>query len=213
MIPDISPDAERTLDELYDLLSEDHLAREIDAPVDEVVARFSPLEKPPFGQLTLNRLLVRLVRNIHIDGLRLRRFLSDPEAWAEAVSFLDRHCDSGPECSYDMVLLQAMHGEHGVVENIVSCIAQALKERERVAYVNWVYTSRIETLSWELKCELATAFMVRNSDSVPDDLRRCASSQLVDSLRGLIDLHLATQVQLTWPFRHVLASRLQKPPL
>lgn len=183
--------AQNVLDQLCAALGEHVLQRDIDGPVDEATERFMRIEMPIDGTVRFHRLLSLLVRWICTRGLRMPRRVSPPIALAEGIMLLDQGYVSGDSCGYDAALPDTL--ETADASPVISCIAEAVKTRERGAYTQWVIASFVDPLDWASKCALVEAYMRLDAEFIPEHLRSLRSARLAPHLSSLIEGHVAAE--------------------
>ena len=189
--------AERIIAQLATLLDDERIRREIDEPVDRVLETFSLDSEAPPSQEFFNRTIGRFVREIYLDGLRLRRELSHLESVAEAIFILKDYQGQGT-AGYDVAVYVALHEHHDGIQHILKWIADMVKKTERHVYIQWVLGTSWNASDWTTKYQV-TGFLVDSlAPFLPKTLLAKPIAQLAKDWEDVLTLYLSSETLLEY---------------
>jgi len=188
--------SQRVLEELFARLSEERLQQEIDGPINKAWQEFSLPQAAPADANALHDVLVRFVQHMNASAPRLPRRTSAAAALGEAISLLEQHYGQRGSQGYHGALLDAMVAGVTGVEDLLECLAGAMKLMARQAYRQWVYVDAIDPLDWQLKCEVAASYVAWATDCLPPGLLDCKPERLADLIPDLIDAYMEADAYL-----------------
>jgi len=188
---DHSPD--QVLDNIMELLDADRMAIEIDEPLNEAAQSFQEEVPAPITHSAFNQAVSAFVRHVYSCGLRLPRNLSGEEALSEAIHILNKCYEGVNTWGYDGALRDATCANLEGLELVLFRLAESLRELERAKYVEWVFASNLYALEWEIHHQVVSAFLKRNREFLPTELRGIDPARLVDHLPDLVGNHVSTE--------------------
>jgi len=174
--------ADKAIDAIMMLLDENRVAGEIDEPIDQAARAFRFEAKEGCSHCDFNRIIGRFVSHLYKTGLRLPRHLSTEEAFAEAVFLLKKNYPGAHEDGYDVALMDASDTKLEGIEQILSGLAESIKEAEREKYMEWVFLDNVDQLDWNAKLRMAAVHQKRNTQFFPPDLLALNPSRLAHQL-------------------------------
>jgi len=187
------------LSKIHDLLSEDHLGKVVDRPIDLAVAAFDLAEKTrtPVTNEAFLELTGDFARHVSAHGLAVPRELNRDQARAEAVSILMEHYDGQSGRGCEAAFLDATLAGPTGTESVLSLIASAIKWRERCRYVRWVFSSSVDPFDWQLKVAMVRVLKKRLFNHLPSYLANCEPERLADLYDTLILIETETADELS----------------
>ena len=189
---DPKSEAERIIDEVFDLVREEHLIRFIDEPIEEAAASFDLHGSVPVTFEVFNTGTGRFVSHVYKHGLTVRKILSTSQAYAEALQILERGYQSAQGQGYDIALLDALNREHDGLRFVLGQMAQLITAMARAKHIRWVFASFIESAEWASRTLMAEVLLERWGLFLPPSIMNCAPVQLADHLPELINLLIST---------------------
>jgi len=193
---------EKVLDTIMDLLNEERISSEVDEPIDYATQGFRLEVTTPISHAGFNRLVAAFVQNIYRQALRLQRYLSEQEAFTEAVFLLESYYEGGYTKGYDGALLDATGSNLEGLELVLSRLAESIKVAERVKYVEWVFADNVYHLDWKTRYRIIAVHLKRNEEFLSADLHDSDPARFVNHLHDLIMNHLSTDSLI----RHIFSG-------
>jgi hypothetical protein len=135
------------------------------------------------------------VRHVYEHGLPGRRRLSESQAHDEAVALVQQAYQA-PDCDGYDAGVDAANPCHAGLPAVLVTLAEALKVRERQAYVRWVAVRYIGAAGWDTRCAMAAVLLERLVDYLPPELLGCRPEQLADRVVKLLESDVTTDRQL-----------------
>jgi len=189
---DFRSEAERIIDEVFDLVSEEHLIRSIDEPIEEAAASFDFHGYVPVTPEIFTTGTGDFVDHVYRHGLSIPRVMSTSQAQAEALQILERGYQSAQGRGYDIALLDALNPDHDGLEFVLGQMAQLIITMARTRHVRWVFSSFIESAEWASRTLMAEILLERWGLFLSPSIVNCAPDQLADHLPELINLLIST---------------------
>jgi hypothetical protein len=193
--------AREIVDGMVELLDEEWLQREIDAPIDLVLAAFSFDEHLPFSHQFFHRTIGDFVRRLYQRGLRLKQNLTSKQARVEALHIL-RDYEGLDARGYEAAFYDAAHEEPEGIQKILQQMAELVKAREREKHLRWAFHADLDPCDWQTKCQVVAFLVTLLSPWLPALVRNCPTAQLVNRLPDLLLLYIAEESQ----FKHFAAK-------
>jgi hypothetical protein len=187
-----SGEAERTIDEVFDLLSEEHLIRSIDEPIEGAAASFDFHVSVPVTPEIFATCTGDFVDHVYRHGLSVPRIMSTIQAHAEALQILERGYQSAQGGGYNIALLDALNPEHNGLEVVLGQMTQLITAMARTRHVRWVFASSIESADWASRILMTEVLLKRWGLFLSESIMNCAPAQLADYLPELINLLIST---------------------
>ena len=176
------------------LLDEEYMARLFDDPIDRAFETFECPEDLEYSPAVFLKTVADFVQHMHEHGLAGRRRLSQSQASDEAVALLQQAYEIPGDDGYAAAVDAAAPHRAGVLA-VLATLAEALKSRERQAYLRWVAVRYIDAAGWDRKCAMAAVLLERPADRLPSDLLGCAPEQLARRVFKLLEADVATERQ------------------
>ena len=184
---------EKVLDIILDLLNNERITKEVDAPIDQAVEDFRLDITPPLSHESFNQVVAQFIQHLYLHGLRIHRELSDEKALTEAISILQMRYQGVHTTGYDGALLDAISGNLEGLELVMFRLAESIKEVEREKYAKWVFVSNVDQLDWRARHKIALAYLKQYEDILSPQLRDMDPARLADNINDLIINHLSTE--------------------
>jgi hypothetical protein len=182
-----SPDAVRAiLRELQEYLSEEHLRTLIDAPIDAVCARFAGAPCACGSRDAFHELLACFMQALHVEALQPARRVTTETALAEALALLEMAVPTAPPDRYDTAWASVQEaGEQGAA-GILHLLADALRSRQRHAYIQWRVVSLLDPTDKALRRALVEALRGDMATGQFDDLLQTPTTALAPHVLRLV---------------------------
>ena len=178
------------------LLDEAFMARQFDEPIARAAGAFECAEPVRYSYAVFLQTVADCVRHLYEHGLAGHRRLSDSQARDEAVALLEQAYQGSDADGYEAATVDAADPSQAGIQAVVATLAEALKERERRAYVRWVMALHIDAADWNTRCAMAAVLLERLAECLPPDVRGCSPEQLADHVSRLLLADVATSRQL-----------------
>ena len=176
------------MDMVLDLVRPERLQRLIDDPIEKAAAKYDFDRDRPVDHQYFLKVVTGLVSHLHRSGLPIRTELSEEQARTEAVSLLEHHYQAID--GYDSAYLDASGPEPDGLAQVIARMTSFFIERSRQAYLNWVWTTRVEAEGWPVRLAMAEIIIKRWGAHLPPRLADRPPAQLVNYLPGLLKLWL-----------------------
>jgi len=172
------------LDQLVELMDEDLIYQRIIRPLDNAFVYFS---LPYINHVThevFNSILSDFFQHINQYGPNTRK-LSKDEALQEGMWFLERYYQSTKASGYDAAYLDAIQIS---VDYVLEQIIEFMKSVEKGKYLNWIFTTIVDPMEWDLKRKIAEEIVERFSHLFAPDVRIWSIGQLVNNLEMVVKM-------------------------
>ena len=146
------------------LLSEDHLCRTIDVPLERAAREYESNAAIAHGYNTSAELIQQLavyVQHLYAHGCRTPYKLDSTRAEMQVVFLLERDYQSLSGRGYDAALLDGMQQGSEGPALLRGFLLDALKQEQRRKYLNWVLTCGVSHLDWWDKVSLTRLLLER----------------------------------------------------
>jgi hypothetical protein len=184
---------EKVLANLTDLLADDQLAKSVEEPIDLAAQVFRLNIVVPITHSEFNRVISAFVRHIYQSGIPLPRHLSDRQALSEAVFLLEKYYQNEGVKGYDGAMLDAVGGDMGCIEMVLSRLVESMKLAEREKYVQWAFVENYSMLDWNEQERIVSAFMKQNETLLPTELLELDPARLVDDFHEIFIQYMSTE--------------------
>jgi len=185
-------DAQECIDEVIELIGDEHLYYLIDEPIQKAATEFKFNPKTPIDHQFFIRTTSDFVSHIYRHGLRVRQTMTTEQAQSEALLILEHSYQGTYSKGYDAAYLDASNPEVGGLEFMLSQTFEIIISKERSKYISWVLASRISSKDWHIKCLIAEILLDRWKSYLPPNVLACSPAQLADNLPDLINLFIFT---------------------
>lgn len=194
MCPENPDNAKVIIDQVLELLDEEHLKHQIDDPIDTAAGQLQFNQTIPFSHRLFHQAISKLVGHIYEQTQQIRLQLRQP--LGVAISLLERYYQNGTARGYEAALLDAANSKGGGLDTVTNRIVEIIKTREREKYINWVFACRLSPIDWHIRCKIATILLDRYRDFLSPELRQCRPEQVADEIPALIINHISTEKSL-----------------
>ena len=163
------PTPEAILDRLSALLGEDRLRREIDEPIDRIVAKQLDARRVRADNpRQLHSFFGAFVKRLYLEGPCFTRHLSDTQAKAEAVRLLDQAYRGAHSRGYAAAVVDFMDKEWSGPAIVLGRLAEGVKALERQKRLRWAIATVFDRQSGVMKRRLAEVLVERAKPFLPD---------------------------------------------
>ena len=177
---------EKSLKRIFNLLKEERIAREVDDLLDTAVQEFQMKATGLITYTEFKRIIASFVRHIYKKGLRQPSYISDQEAFTEAVHFLEKGCLDGKATEFDAALLDVIGKNAEGFKLVFYRLAESIKKTERGKYTRWVFVTNFLSLDWEKREQIITSYLELASVYIRQAARVCVPE--------LLDLDFASKL-------------------
>lgn len=184
--------AQTVLDALFDLLSPERITKEVEEPLDRAVNTFQ-IERAPSTHSAFNRLISAFVRHLFRYGLHLPRNLSNRQALAEAIFFLDTGYQNENAGGYECAMLDAFDTNSTGIGLVISQLAESIKAVEREKYINWAFANNFYHLDWNARERIVAVYLKKYEIILPAELIGLDPARLVNHIPSMITDHISTE--------------------
>jgi len=184
--------AEAVLDILFDLLSPEQISIKIEEPIDKAVTTFQ-MKRDPSTHSAFNRFISAFVRHLFRYGLRLPRKLSNRQALAEAIIFLDTGYQNENTGGYECAMLDAFDTNSTGIGLVISQLAESIKAVEREKYINWAFATYFSHLDWNAQERIVAVYLKKYEKILPAELLGLDPARLVNHIPSMITDHISTE--------------------
>ena len=150
---------EKSLKRLLNQLKEERIASEVDYLLDTAVQGFQMKVTIPITYFEFKRIIASFVRHIYKKGLRQPSYISDQEAFTEAVHFLEKGSSNEKATEFDDALLDVVGKNAESFELVLDRLAESIKDTERGKYTRWVLVTNYLSLDWEKRKQIITSYL------------------------------------------------------
>lgn len=185
--------AEGVLDTLFDLLSPERIAEEVDVPIDRAENAFQMARGAPSTYSDFNRLISAFVRHLFRCGLRLPRNLSNRQALAEAINLLDTGYQNENARGYECAMLDAFDSNSTGIGLVISQLTESIKAVEREKYTDWVFANIFSHLDWNSRKGIVAVYLKKYAKILPAELLDLDPARLINHLPNMISDHISTE--------------------
>ena len=177
---------EKSLKRILNLLKEERIAREVDDLLDTAVQEFQMKATGLITYTEFKRIIASFVRHIYKKGLRQPSYISDQEAFTEAVHFLEKGSSNEKATEFDDALLDVVGKNAESFELVLDRLAESIKDTERGKYTRWVLVTNYLSLDWEKREQIITSYLELASVYIRQAARVCVPE--------LLDLDFASKL-------------------
>jgi len=189
---------------VMELVSEEHMQKAIDAPLQAAAATFDVRGKctSSVSHLGFADAAADFVSLLYQNGLSCPIYLDREQARAEAVFILDHTYRGEYADGFEGALMDVRSKGDAGLEAVLSHIFGVISSTLRDRHIKAVMTTRVQFLPWEKRQSLA-AFLLEHCNWDNPHLRQCAPWQLADLCPEMV-MNYSKSFQ-TW--KDFLASR------
>ena len=180
---------------LADLLNEDRLRDEIDAPIDDAARRYLRRQGPVHSAAELHAKAAEFVHHIYAEALSPRRQLSASQAHDEALHILEGYRGTHAD-GYDGALADALDPTQPGLDVVLVRLAEFIKEVHRDRHVRWVKARHVDPSGHRMKCAMFEHLRVRCGMFLPPHYRQGPPARYSDDVAGIVQAALAAGVRL-----------------
>ena len=188
-------EADRIISQVYAMLDEAYLRREIDEPVDQALDEFQTDSGSAFSHEDLHTAIAGFVRALAERPTLGMGNSHQHRARDEAVALLEMVYQGTHGDGYDAARFDATDPTQPGLPLVLARIAEGLKARHRRQYTRWVAARYVESACWATRCAMAAVLMDRCREWLPPEVVECTPPQLADHVFRLLLVHLDTDEQ------------------
>ncbi len=183
-IPPISQLIERLREETDNIKLAAAIDDSIDAAVEAVIA--SADEGNEFTIKRFHATVTNLAQRIGEQAMPAHRRLTDEQAFACALQWLEKHYISRETRGYAAALLDAMEEPWDGIHLVCRELAEAMKQEIRWQVVSGALTRLLAPLEWRHRVDLVRDCLTEFRSILPAGLTALPPEQLVDELPQII---------------------------
>jgi hypothetical protein len=180
------------IEQIFKLTDEEYLYQFIDQRIEEAAVEFEFDRNAPRTHQAFIGIIGDFVHHIYEDGLCIPQTLSVTQARTEAMVILEEYYIGPHARGYYAAFLDTSNSKLDGHKFILSQIAEIIKALARERHLKWVYFSRITSLDWLTRCQIAEMLLTQWRPFLPLNIRQCPPDQLADHLPVLINLLRST---------------------
>jgi len=184
---------QKVLDRLSNLLSDEHIAKIIDEPMDLAAHTFQVTIALPINSLKFKHIISAFVRHLYQIALPLPRYLSGQEALTEAVYLLESYYQNEGARGYDGALFDAVSTNIEGFELLLSRLTESIRSAERAKYVKRAFADNFFNLDWKQQHRIVSLYLRQNEAVLPAELCDLAPARLVDCFHELFISHILAE--------------------
>jgi hypothetical protein len=171
------------LNEIFLLLDDQTIYEKIDAPIDEILKKYSYSVSDELTQKDFISILGRFIRTLKNQGILIS---TDANEFSDVFQFLEKHYSGEDSFGYERALNDAIkYGNYGV-DIILNTTTDSLKAEQRKSYLTWVHDTKIDYLEWNEKVTLIEEFLNQFKTLFSPTVVNMQKEQLVLFLKELI---------------------------
>lgn len=168
------------LDEILHLLSEDVLYEKIDAPIDEILRKYSYSISEDKTQKEFISIISEFLQELKKQGVLVSM---DSNEFSEVFWYLEKYYRDEDSDGYERALND--YGEYGI-EMILEETCEVLKMDQRSRYLSWVHDTKINYLEWDEKLKLMEEFVDQFKTFFNPTVSNLPNEQLIPFLKELL---------------------------
>jgi len=180
------------LDEILYLLSDDVIFEKIDAPIDEILRKYSYSISDEITKKEFILIISGFLEQLKEQGVLVS---INSNEFSEVFWFLEKYYNVESDNGYVIALYDALkYGSTGI-EMILEETSNSLKREHENNYLKWIYDTKIIYLSWESKIKLIEELTNKYGDDLSPEVRNLPNEQLAPFIPELlVKVTNATQV-------------------
>ena len=186
------------LNEILHLLSEDVIYEKIDAPIDEILSKYSYSISEDKTQKEFISIISEFLNKLKNQGVLVSM---DSNEFSEVFWYLEKYYKDEDSDGYERALND--YEEYGI-EMILEETCEVLKMDQRSRYLSWVHDTKINYLDWELKLKLMEEFLNQFKTISSPAVSNLPNEQLIPFLKEL----LTKVITGTQPIKSMLETKL-----
>ena len=139
------------LTKILELLDENIIIQKIDKPIDEIFKQVYLLTERVNSKRKLISIIYYLIEQLKKNKIILK---INNDRFSELVWFLNQCYSSDGSQGYEKVIFEINNYKKEGIYLILEAISESLKIENKEKYLQWIYKSKIEHSTWELKLEI-----------------------------------------------------------
>jgi len=187
-------DAISILDEVFQLLDESHLKQTIDIPIKMTATEFDAKENEEITFHSFLRIIGAFIKKVYQLKIFCNQQLTDFQAQTKAVAILDAFYRNIKNDGLMAAYLDTRNAELDGFEFIIAQLTAILTQITREKYIEWVFSGKIYSLDWPIKCEIVKIILTQNDRYLPADIKNCPSGILAAQLPDIIQAVLSSEL-------------------
>ena len=169
------------LNEILYLLDEKVIYEKIDAPIDEILNKYSYSISDEITQKEFISIISKFLNQLKNQGVLVSM---DSNEFSNVFWFLEKYYKGEGSQGYERALND--YGEYGI-EMILEETSEALKMDQRSRYLSWLYDTKINYLEWNEKLKLMEEFVDQFKTFFNPTVSNLPNEQLIQFLKELLN--------------------------
>ena len=186
------------LDEILQLLNENNIYEKIDAPIDEILRKYSYSISEDKTQREFISIITEFLNKLKNQGVLVSM---DSNEFSNVFWYLEKYYEGEGSQGYERALND--YEEYGI-EIILEETCEALKMDQRSRYLFWVHDTKINYLEWNDKLKLIEEIINQFKKDFNPRVSNLPNEQLTPFLKELINMVITG----TQPIKSILETKL-----
>jgi hypothetical protein len=189
----ISRDAKKITLHILRVLSVRLDTKQISNAFDKALERYLEQNREPKNHTEFNQEIARCIQIIYRIGVKPGQSLSAQEAMAKAIDLLDRYCNNHGSRGYEAAYLDVVYSGEASIGDVCYQLFQMIKEHEIRKYQNYVYSTTINPLDWQLHLDITKGIIELFGEYLPPLIVESPPERFSGFYKDLIDMVLSSQ--------------------
>ena len=168
---------------LFEKLSEDHLLKTIDHPIQQATESFEIKKRTEKEFISI---IGEFVRHIYQTGLMVKQDLTKQQAKSEAVMILEQGYQNLGARGFDAALFDVKSINTEKLENMFMQIAEIIRFNQRERYKKWIIAKYLNQFGWRKRCRIVETLLNQYQSYLPEDLHQSIPAEFVNHIPELI---------------------------
>ena len=160
-------DAISIIDEVFQLLDESHLKQTIDIPIKMTATEFDAKENEDITFHSFLCIIGAFIKKVYQLKIFCNQQLTDVQAQTKAVAILDAFYRNIKNDGLMAAYLDTRNAELDRFEFIIAQLTAILTQIAREKYIEWVFSNKIYSLDWPIKCKIVEIILAQNDRYLP----------------------------------------------
>jgi len=185
------------IEEVTDLISEDHIRELCEEPITQALMDFDYDSETEIDHALFLKITGRFVQHIFAQAWNPRQQLSLRQARAEAIRMLQNDYRGNAGFGLEGAYLDAIDPIYDGLGFVLKQMAEILSAKARQNHLGWVFGTRLDTLDWAVRREVANELLKRWKRSSPGTAPAIDPAQATDHCAELLTALVSAEAQVT----------------